>query len=326
MSEKSVNIWVLTDGRAGNEAQALGLAEACARIASAEITVKRISLKPWAALVPPGLVSRLGTRENGWPFSGIAEGREDLKWPWPDLVISAGRRSAPTAAAIRELHGGSAVHLLSPQMPVTVFDAIVVPEHDALTGGNVLRTVGAMSRLTPDRIATECGPWRDRLDHLPERRVAVLIGGPSKSARFTPGDEKTLLLALESLTSTHGLMITPSRRTRPEFERQLIERLSDRAFVWDGQGVNPYPGILGLADAVLVTEDSINMASEAATSGLPVHIFPVASVASKFRRFHESLETRGASRRFTGQIETWTYEPLREADRIAGDLRRWGVF
>src|SRR5690606_33209982 len=106
--------------------------------------------------------------------------------------------------------------------------------------------------------------------------------------------------------------------------RRLAAVLPD-AFVWNGAGENPYPGLLGHADAVLVTEDSVSMASEAATTGLPVHIFPLGRVAPKIRRFHESLTARGASRRFTGAIARWSYEPLAEADRIAGDLVRRGV-
>ncbi len=91
------------------------------------------------------------------------------------------------------------------------------------------------------------------------------------------------------------------------------------------RGNNPYPGLLGHADAVLVTEDSVNMASEAATAGLPVHVFPVSGVARKIARFHASLAERGASRRFTGTIGQWSYPPLAEADRIADDLLRRGI-
>jgi mitochondrial fission protein ELM1 len=98
-----------------------------------------------------------------------------------------------------------------------------------------------------------------------------------------------------------------------------------RGFVWDGTGANPYPGLLGHADAVLVTQDSVNMASEAATTGLPVHVFPLGGVARKIARFHESLERRGASRRFAGTIDHWSYPPLAEADRIAGELLARGV-
>jgi mitochondrial fission protein ELM1 len=67
------------------------------------------------------------------------------------------------------------------------------------------------------------------------------------------------------------------------------------------------------------------MASEAATTGLPVHVFTLGARTRKIAHFHESLEQRGASRRFAGSIGTWRYPPLAEADRIAGEIVRRGV-
>lgn len=318
-------LWVLSDGRAGNEAQALGLAEALARRRPVAIVVKRAVLGQWAALVPPALSWRLGARAGGWPFSGIADGREALAPPWPEAVIGAGRRVAPITAALRRLHGIAAVQILDPQMPAAAFDAVVVPEHDALTGPDMLRTVGAVNRLTPHTIAAAAATWADRFRRLPRPRLAVLVGGPSRSARFTRPDEHALAQALGALARSHGLIVTGSRRTPPTLIDRLRALAGECAFVWQGAGENPYPGLLGHADAVLVTEDSVNMASEAATTGLPVHVFPVSGVARKIARFHESLAQRGASRRFTGSIGQWSYAPLAEADRVAGDLTRHGV-
>ncbi len=318
-------LWVLSDGRAGNEAQALGLAEAIVRRLPAAIVVKRAVLGRWAALVPPALSWRRGARAGGWPFSGIADGREALAPPWPEAVIGAGRRVAPIAAALKRLHGIAAVQILDPQMPASAFDAVVVPEHDALTGPDVLRTVGAVNRLTPHAIAAAAGPWAAPFGRLPRPRLAVLVGGPSRSARFARRDGHELALALGTLSRSHGLIVTGSRRTPPALLEQLRGLAGECAFIWEGTGENPYPGLLGHADAVLVTEDSVNMASEAATAGLPVHIFPVSGVAPKIARFHASLAERGASRRFTGAIGQWGYPPLAEADRVAGELLQRGV-
>lgn len=323
--QAGLNLWVLTDGRAGNEAQALGLAEALARRRPAAIAAMRAVPGRWAALVPPALAWRLGARPGGWPFSGLAEGAGALVPPWPDAVIGAGRRIAPVVAALRRLHGVAAVQVLDPRMPARAFDAVVVPEHDALTGANVVRSVGAVNRLTPGAIAEAAGLWAEKMDRLPRPRLAVLMGGPSRSARFGRTDERDLLGALETLAATHGLMVTGSRRTPPELAERVRAAVGSRGFVWPGTGENPYPGMLGHADAVLVTEDSVNMASEAATTGLPVHVFPLSARAAKIARFHEALERRGASRRFAGSIGAWRYAPLAEADRIAGELVRRGV-
>ncbi|MEM7056626.1 MAG: mitochondrial fission ELM1 family protein [Pseudomonadota bacterium] len=320
---KVTEIWILTDGRAGNEAQALGLAEAIGRQCSANISQKRIELKPWAGLIPPKMAVRLGARRDGWPFMGLKSGAEDLRWPWPHIVIGAGRRSAAVVAALRKLYGVTAVQLLNPQCDPGAFDVIVVPEHDSIEGANILKTVGAMNRLTVSGVHAAAGTWSESPSHKPQ--LAVLVGGPSGSATFSDADQKRLLLALESLAQAHSLVVTASRRTPGRFVSLLAECLEGRGMFWSGDGPNPYPAMLATSKAVLVTEDSVNMASEAATVGLPVHIFPLTRVAAKFAAFHEALAARGASRRFTGAISAWAYEPLAEADRIAGDLIRRGL-
>ncbi|MEM7210271.1 MAG: mitochondrial fission ELM1 family protein [Pseudomonadota bacterium] len=324
---KATEIWVVTDGRAGNSAQALGLAEAIARRKSAQITVKNVPLKPWAAMIPAQVSHWVGASRSGWPFLGIDADADRLSWPWPDLIVSAGRRIAPVAAAIRKLHGVPIVHLLDPQMSTKAFDAVITPQHDALTGGNVMSSLGALNRQTRETVAAAGKAWRCPVQGLTIPRLAVLIGGPSKSAQFTDADAKKLLMALDSLSGRFGLMITTSRRTPAALVASLKGSLAGKAFVWSSpaDGTNPYPALLNPAVAILVTEDSVNMASEAASTGKPVHVFPVTSIAAKLGRFHDALEAQGASRRFRGEIAHWQYQPLAEADRIAADLVRRGI-
>lgn len=318
-------IWALTDGRAGNSAQAMALAEALGRAMPVNISEKTVTLKRWAAAIPPGLSWRVGAARRGWPFSGIETGAETLHWPWPDLVIGAGRRVGPLVAALRRLHGVPAVQILNPRMPASAFDALIVPRHDGLTGGSVLQTTGALSRITQASIAQAGVSIEPKLTGLTPPRLAVLVGGPSASAGFTAADQATFLRTLSSLSRHYGLMITTSRRTPPGFAATLADKFAERGFVWTGEGENPYPGLLAHADAALVTADSVNMASEAASTGLPVHVFPISGTAAKIAQFHETLTEHGATRRFTGEIGAWEYTPLAEADRVAADLIRWGL-
>ncbi|MEM7238418.1 MAG: ELM1/GtrOC1 family putative glycosyltransferase, partial [Pseudomonadota bacterium] len=109
-------------------------------------------------------------------------------------------------------------------------------------------------------------------------------------------------------------------RTTPTLVQSLKLALGSSHFIWTGTGENPYPAILGFCDTVLVTADSVNMASEAACTGKPLYIFPLPGVSAKLRRFHTSLEDHGASRPFNGVLDTWTYSRLTEADRAASWL------
>ncbi|HSF93541.1 MAG TPA: mitochondrial fission ELM1 family protein [Thermohalobaculum sp.] len=315
------SIWVLTDGRAGNEAQALGLAEALARRRPARIEVKRLAPKRWAAALPARVWHGLGARAGGWPFTGY---QGAVAPPWPDLAIGAGRRIAPLVAALRRLHGIGAVQVMDPRMPAAAFDLVVAPQHDRLTAPNALATLGTIGRVTAQRVEEEAARWRRRLAHLPPRRTACLIGGPSPSAFWREEDIDRLVAELAALSRAgFGLLITASRRSDPVVLAGLRADCDPAAtFLWDGSGENPYPGILGLAEAVLVTEDSVNMASEAASTGLPLHVFRISGTAPKLRAFHAALAERGIARDYGGTIEAWRYQPLAEADRVAAEVEK----
>ena len=146
MEPEALRLWVLTDGRPGNEAQALGLAEAIARRRPASIALRRVAPKAWTARLPAQLWHALGVHEGGWPFTAYNARVRRIKPPWPDLAIGAGRRIAPLVAALRKLHGVKTVQILDPCMPLADFDLVVAPEHDRvhgrMTGQNLIATLG----------------------------------------------------------------------------------------------------------------------------------------------------------------------------------------
>ena len=311
------SVWALSDGRAGNESQARGLAEAIARRHGVAVRVLRAPLRAWAARLPAPVLAALPAWPFGMPYAALApEGRGALAPPWPEIVVSAGRRIAPISAALRRDHGLRVVHLLDPKMRPDRFDALVVPAHDTLRGATVLTTLGALNALRP--------PEDPRPTETPT--LAVLIGGPSRSAEFTDADTARLAEHLIALSEHFRLVVTASRRTPPTILALLRAHVPGITLWAPGSDApNPYPAMLWQADAVLVTADSVNMASEAAATGRPVHVFPITRLAPKLVAFHDALVAQGASRAFEGSIEHWTYAPLREADRIADALISMGI-
>ncbi|MCL5778445.1 mitochondrial fission ELM1 family protein [Limibaculum sp. FT325] len=311
-------IWAMTDGRAGNVAQALGLAEAVARCSPASVTAQEIRPSTVAAALPARIWHALRWLP-GWPEGGLARGCPPPGPPWPDLAIGAGRRAAPFVAALGRRHGVRTVQILDPQMDPAAFDLIVAPEHDRLAAPNAIATLGAVGRITPDRVAEAAARLAPRIAHLPPRRVAVLIGGSGNAARWSEDDADRLVAQLAALVAGGtSLLVTTSRRTDPAVVTALRADLDPtQTFLHTGEGENPYPGMLGLAQAVIVTEDSVNMASEAASTGLPVHVFRVSHPSAKARAFHAALAARGIARDFEGAISQWSYPPLAEADRVA---------
>ena len=117
-------------------------------------------------------------------------------------------------------------------------------------------------------------------------------------------------------------MVTMSRRTGPEMEAAIRDALAGTtAFIWDGQGENPYFGLLALADHLLVTEDSASMVSEAAVTGKPISIVALEGGSPKFARFHVAMRAHGATRPFDGSLNSWNYDPLDETARAATRVR-----
>ncbi len=307
--------WRLSDGKAGNENPCLGLAEAV----GLQTVVKRITPRaPWSWL-PPSL----------W-FNALrapGPGGDRLTPPWPDLLIACGRQSVAPAMAIGRASARRCftVQLLDPRTPLERFDLVVAPRHDGLSGANVIDSLGALHRVTPARLATAASQFAATVERLPHPRVAVLIGGATKHHRMTPKVAADLGDALNGLVRDQGasLMVTASRRTGEANGRVLRERLEEGATLfWDGTGENPYFGYLGLADAILVTSDSVAMASEACATGKPVHVYDLPGGSAKFDRFHESLRQAGYARRFQGRIEAWRYTPPDETGRVATEIRR----
>jgi len=105
------------------------------------------------------------------------------------------------------------------------------------------------------------------------------------------------------------------RTVRPN--RALAGELGGEFWAAPQDGPNPYLGWLLHSQAAIVTEDSANMLCDAAWHGLPVHMAKLEGRAPKFDRLHQSLIDRGCARWFEGELESWSYEPLREADRVA---------
>jgi mitochondrial fission protein ELM1 len=315
-----LRLWVVSDGRAGIEAQALGLAQAIARLTPAEITVKRIGWPRWMARVPSQLILA--------PLRLLRPGSDPIAPPWPDIWIGNGRASIPLSIGVRRWSAGKTfvVQLQDPLRPARLFDLVIPPNHDGLKGEGVFPITGTPHGVTPDRLAADADLFKDRLAPLPHPRVAVLIGG--KSRAFDLSQERAAKLASQiaaAVTETGGaVLLTFSRRT-PEAAKAVFHQALDPlpGLIWDGTGDNPYFAFLAAADFILVTEDSANMPTEAAATGKPVYLLKMDGAQARKRRFHAELSALGVIRRFEGRLESWSYTPLQETTRAAAEVLRF---
>lgn len=262
------------------------------------------------------------------PFSlkGLDMRGDPVRPPWPDLLITCGRRSVAVAIAVRRTSGGRTftVHIQNPRVPPRCFDMVVPPEHDGLTGENVYPTRTALHRITAKRLALAADRFRSRFEHSRRPLVAALVGGDSRAYRLPARRAAALADELLGATEAAGgsLIVTASRRTGADSRAALEARLrgSDAEF-WQGEGENPYLGMLALADFIVVTEDSVSMVSEACATGKPVYVAALEGGSRRFAAFHERLAAAGVTRPFRGDLASWSYAPIDETRRIAGLVR-----
>lgn len=299
---RTAAIWVVTDGRPGNEKPAWALAEAVAAATGAAVVAKRIAFQRGADWIPPRAwawaAAAGGAAADRLLLSALASEADAVAPPWPLLAIGAGRRSGPVVSALRR-RGALGAQILNPHMGSAAFDLVVAPAHDGLSGPGVCATVGSLHDVTPAALAAEPPDPR-----LPAARplIGVLIGGASRSARFEDADVDRLIAALED-ASPAAIAATASRRTPAAAARRLRAAVAAwGGFFWDGAGANPYRAILAQSDALIVTADSVNMASEAAGAGKPVFIAPLSGLSPKLQRFQQSLADTGASQPLPGRL------------------------
>jgi mitochondrial fission protein ELM1 len=321
---KSLNVWVLADDRAGSRSQSISVADALGFNYQIKEVVYRI-------------FSSLPNRLLGASFLGLtAESQNHLCPPWPDLVISSGRRTAPVARKIRSLAMKSdidsfLVHIMDPGCNRSDFGLIAVPRHDGkVKGSNIFTITGAPHQLTKINLESAAELWRNRLDNFNKPLISLVVGGSTKHRYFTSKMAYELASWASNMALKTGgsLLISTSRRTGSATDN-LIRSITAPSMIyrWDKEfkNDNPYKAFLALADAIIVTGDSSSMCSEACGGKKPVYIYaPTKLTAPKHRRLHQELYEMGYARAFKADslYEEWTHTPLNASEDIAKAIVR----
>jgi uncharacterized protein len=217
------------------------------------------------------------------------------------------------------------VQVQDPRMDIARFDLIIANHHDELTGPNVFVTRTALHRVTSERLATEADVWRDRFAAYRRPLVAVLLGGNNGRFRLDSDSGARLAADLAAMAERDkvGIVVTPSRRTDPAVTELIRTALAPSGgWVWDLTGENPYFGMLGLADLIVVTQDSVSMISEAVATTAPVMIAPLPGSWRRQGLLLKPLVDEDRVRPFEGRFSTWKVAPLNDTPHAAAEMRR----
>jgi mitochondrial fission protein ELM1 len=251
---------------------------------------------------------------------------DPLRPPWPDLILTVGRRPSMVALWVKAQSGGHTRIVLvgKPSGMTEHFDLVIFSAENQLAPlPNVLAIRLPLMEPPADAVAAAAAEWRARLQELPRPLVGILVGGATGPFIFNSAVVDRLVDEAHRVIDQGGTpYLTTSRRTAPEVVEALRDGLpaAARLFCWAPDvSDNPYRALLGLADAFVVTGDSISMMVEVVRVGKPLAILPLPT------------SRLGAVDQLRRSLTRWMFAPVAEEGpvplrhRVSRALFRMGV-
>lgn len=268
-ASKKPLVWLLMGNRVGDNSQVVGLGEALGW----RLEKKYFSYTRFEKFVNLPFAAHL--------LGVVQEESSTLEGPWPDLVISAGRKNEPIARYIRKQADKPVrlIHMGRPWARLETWDLIVTtPQYRLPDDPNVLQNDTPLHRVTRKRLDLAADVWRDRVAHLPRPFIVVLAGGNSGPYPFDRTSGERLAAQADALAKKLGgsMLVTTSARTLEETTDVLFDGIKSPSILYrwkKDDPDNPFFAFLGLADHVIVTADSVSMMAEACATGKPVYLF-----------------------------------------------------
>ncbi|MCK9266030.1 mitochondrial fission ELM1 family protein [bacterium] len=308
-----MKILILDDGYKGNFNQSLGIAK---WFPKGQLNIINVTLK--------GPQYSLFGRKGKSPFSvkivailsffgAWTLAKRCLRFIWDesykidkkefDLIISAGSMLAPINLVLtKNLNRAKSVNIMTPSMiRLKLFDFLVIPYHDYLklrkkNLQNLIVTLGAPNTLTDNLLFSKKDEYEKKFKvDKTKKTIGVLIGGDDQNYKISYSYVKTLTDTLFSEKNRYNFIFTTSRRTDTDVVQFLKQRLLEEPSVIysefpEHSTHSLYPQILSLCDFIIVTEDSVNMVSEASSLGVPVLIIQVERKKKKKLIFDFTIE------------------------------------
>ena len=166
--------WIISDGTIGMELQCKALAESL----NLKYQIKHISPSPILTALP-----QFGAIPFLWKNKYYTK---EFYPPFPKVSITCGRRHAGFAIALKRMSKGkvSTIHIQDPRINPTFFDHLVIPEHDPSRGKNIVISKGSLTKINKNKLEAEAKRFLSLVNHLPQRRIAINIGGSSKGVEI----------------------------------------------------------------------------------------------------------------------------------------------
>ena len=327
--DKVALIGVVSDGTTGMRMQAFALGEAMQATRHPASSLKEI------ITTPPPFLRYFPRLARYLPLSClrvlVGNNLTALSVSSPAIIITCGRRMAGLSIAMRRLGRSNAneertrtIHIQDPRLPPQYFDILIAPQHDPTRGPNVVTCMASLNRLSNDVITLAATALAPKWTSLPAPCIAVMLGGDNQRYDISPAMIEKMAEKLRQFaaSTSASFALIPSRRTPRKLISQLATLLKATPHaIMSPKDENPYPGILGHAVAIIVTSDSINMASEAAITGKPVLIAEWQAETGRVDAFHKAMMRAGHTAPLGTNIPKTDFIPLFEMPIILRQVK-----
>lgn len=270
--QKSMKIWLLDEGTPGHTVQTEGIGRILReRDGAGLFWIRcRLELAGWKRPLARLAVSRAAP---GIGLSYVRKLYPGLELPEncaPDLVVSSCGKSAYLNRLLGRAFGARCVFIGERKpFPASWFDLIITPVEEGLPN-ELLIPVIETGWTAGDAAAAMKDHWRG---DIPCGCWTLLIGGESRSHRFTQADWECLADGVNAISERNGVrwLISTSRRTGAAVESFLRHRIRPECIaeaVWWGEQPKKVVGaFLAAGERIFVTQDSLTMMSEALAVG-----------------------------------------------------------
>ena len=303
---------LLTEGMHGMISQVEGLAKSL----DLDFIHEKVELKSFWKLLPPKLTP---------VSSNVYKGIESSDF---DIIISCGRKSVIPSIHLKKNSNKKVIniHIQNPKVSFKNFDFIVAPEHDGITGENVINTKGAIHYLSEQEILANKDYLGSFIKKDQRKIIALIIGGPTKYYDYSIENIEKIFTNLKSLLEINNsqLVVIPSMRTPKNIINYATEFFAENHTVIKDVDKKAYLSALAVSEYIVVTCDSSSMISEAALTGKPIYIANIKPKRNdkRFQKFRNLFKELNIIKNLSEELEIWNYQKLDETNRVANIIKQ----
>jgi len=345
-------IWVLCDNKPGTAQQALSLAQNLSKnLKIIELKYNFLAKLPNFLLTPTFATLTKHSRQQIFKQNNLYhQSQNSHKSETPQIIISAGRRAAIIALAVKKIYPRvKIIQIMNPRINFNFFNCIILPNHDKISkktqqkySCKIIKSIGAITKINLEFIRQEAKKFSQEFKEINanQKNIALLIGGAVKGKKFSLAIAQKLILQAKKINQEIGgnLLILNSRRTSKEINQFINQNLNKNEFFFNYQQIenannhnkNPYFAVINAAKFIIITGDSVSMICEAASSGKLIYIFDHPKISSKkHRKLHQYLFSQNYAKKLPencSKLEEYQAKILQENYRIAQEIKNNPLF